>query len=314
MEIKRDVPMAQISHYKIGGPASYFCEAMDAEEIAEGLKFFNDNFGSDTKKLFIMGAGTNVLFADEGFNGLVMKIAPDYIVLEEGDILRAGAGTKFEDIVQFAIENGLEGFEWAGGLPGLLGGAVRGNAGAFGGETKDNLIEAKSIKISEPDNIIMRNNAECRFGYRTSIFKENADEIIIETSFALKAGNREKLALDAASHAEYRIKNQPLDYPSAGSTFKNVPLEAIPDKGYDFSAVIKKDPFAVVPVAYLLSEAGMKGTRIGGAEMSFKHPNFIINVGEAKSEDVISIIKLAKEKVFEKFGVKIEEEIQIVKN
>jgi UDP-N-acetylmuramate dehydrogenase len=308
MLFQQNIPLSQYTSYKIGGPAKYFAEAENIAEIREALDFWK----KEKCSLIILGGGNNVLFSDEGFPGLVLKISLKSLEIN-GDEIKAESGVEFSDMVDLAAKNSLTGLEWAGGLPGTIGGAVFGNAGAFKEETKDSVIEVKSIRLDDPNRIIVRDNQACAFGYRTSIFKQKKDEIIIEVVFELKPGNKEEIKKTMQEHIQYRIARQPLEYPSAGSVFKNIKLEDVPEKFLEeFKPVVKTDPFPVVPVAYLLSEAGLKGSRSGGAMISEKHPNFIINTGDAKRRDVLDLIALAKETIKNKFGIFLEEEIQII--
>jgi UDP-N-acetylmuramate dehydrogenase len=308
MLLQENIPLKDYTSYKIGGPARYFVEAENVAEIKEALDFWK----KENCPLIILGGGNNILFSDKGFSGLVLKISLKSMEAQDIEI-RASSGVKFSDVVDVAAENSLRGLEWAGGLPGTVGGAVFGNAGAFGGEMKDSVVEVKSIDIRDPYVVITRSNSQCAFGYRTSIFKQIKNEIILEIVLRLEKGDKEGVAKLIKKHIAYRINKQPLDYPSAGSVFKNIKLEDVPEKiRGEFQEVVKTDPFPVVPVAYLLSEAGLKGSRSGGAMISEKHPNFIINTGGAFASDVLNLIELAKKTVREKFGIDLEEEIRII--
>jgi UDP-N-acetylmuramate dehydrogenase len=308
MLLQENIFLKDYTSYKIGGPARYFMEAGSVAEIKEALDFWR----KENCPLIILGGGNNILFADKGFSGLVLKTSLKSLETQ-GVEIRASSGVKFSDVVDLAAENNLQGLEWAGGLPGTIGGAVFGNAGAFGGEMKDSVVEVKSIDIRNPRVVITRNNGQCAFGYRTSVFKQIKNEIILEIVLRLEKGDKEEIMKLIKEHIAYRINKQPLDYPSAGSVFKNIKLEDVPEKiRGEFQKVVKTDPFPVVPVAYLLNEAGLKGSRSGGAMISEKHPNFIINTGGAFASDVLNLIELAKKTVREKFGIELQEEIQII--
>jgi UDP-N-acetylmuramate dehydrogenase len=239
-------------------------------------------------------------------------------------LLKVGAGESIPQFLNFLVSHGLSGFEWAGGLPGTVGGAIRGNAGAFGGETKDAVAEVVSLDISgRTPKLIKRNNKQCRFGYRNSIFKmrdlnlRTSDvqsigpkEIVLEVVFQLKRGDKQAIKEAIEEKIRYREERQPLDYPNIGSIFKNVDLHRVPKKlRASLAHVIKKDPFPVVPTAYLISESGLKGIVCGGAMVSPKHPNFIINALGAQADDVKKLISLVKSEVYGKFKIKLEEEI-----
>jgi UDP-N-acetylmuramate dehydrogenase len=304
---QKDVPLAQFSSYRIGGPARVYCEAKTEEAVREAIAEAQRN----RWRLFVLGGGTNLLIDDHGFDGLVLR--PHLRLLEaEGTRVRVGAGVLVAELLEFLVERGLAGLEWAGGLPGTVGGAVRGNAGAFGGEIKDVAAEVRSLDI-ETLETITRANADCGFGYRNSLFKARPREIILSATFALRQGDASEIARVIGERKQYRRNRHPLEYPNIGSIFKNVDLKRVPESVRELCArVIKVDPFPVVPTAFLLSEAGLKGRRCGGAMISAKHPNFIVNVDHAHSGDVRALVTEAKETIRDRFGVELEEEIQYV--
>ncbi len=305
---KENVPLSEISSYKIGGPARYFFEAKSAGELKSAVE--------EAKKrnldFFIIGSGTNLLLSDEGYPGLAIKMAISFIE-SSGNEISVGAGALMADLVSFSIKNNLSGLEWAGGLPGTVGGAIRGNAGAFGGEIKDTLKKVKSFDTATLEEK-ERSAAECEFGYRYSIFKNPSNkEIILSASFDFKTGDGKEIEKSINEKIAHRKERQPLEYPNAGSIFKNVDLKKIPAEHLArFEGKIKKDPFPVVPTAFIISEAGLKGISSGGAMISTKHPNFIVNMSNATALDVKNLINLAKKEVKNKFGIELEEEIIFV--
>jgi UDP-N-acetylmuramate dehydrogenase len=309
---KQNVPLKDYSRYKIGGPAAYFLEVSTKDEVIKGLKEWrkiSEGLPEEKRKIFILGGGTNILFSDEGFDGLVFKNSIDGIELAENRAT-AGAGSLVVSLLDFCIENSLSGLEWAGGLPGAVGGAVRGNAGAFGGEIKDNILEVVSIDL-ETFQEIKRNNKECEFSYRTSIFKTRAkNELIVSATFNLSKGDKEEIKNKVLEKAEFRKIKQPLDYPNIGSIFKNVPFDIVP-KQYkeELSQHIKNDPFPVVPTAKIIYLAGLKGRRVGNVAVSDKHTNFIVNLGNGRATDVKELIEIIKVAVRKKFQIELEEEI-----
>lgn len=308
---EENVILNRYSNYKIGGRARYFYIARSIEDLERAI----GEARRIKAPIFILGGGTNLLISDEGFAGLVLK--QNVQTLEaEGEQVRVGAGVLMSELLNFAAERGLAGLEWAGGLPGTVGGAIRGNAGAFGGETKDIVAEITSLDVSgSQPKLIRRANPEARFGYRTSIYKqEDGKEIIVEATFNLKKGDAGIIRAGMDDKIRYRLERHPLDYPNIGSTFKNVDLKLAPEKvRLEVAHAVKKDPFPLIPTAYLLSEAGLKGVSYGGAMFSPKHPNFIVNVMEARATDVKKLIDLAKATVSEKFEIELEEEIIYVK-
>lgn len=312
MILSQNIPLKKFSSFNIGGNASYFYEFNSKEDLRSVLLQWRD-LGREVNNIFVLGSGTNILFSDDGFDGLVMKNNIKFIK-REGNIVNVGGGTLISDLVNFCTQNSLSGLEWAGGLPGTVGGAIRGNAGAFLGDTAQNIQEVESIDI---DNLKIktRNKDQCRFDYRQSIFKQGVEkkEIILSAKFKLKKGDREEIKSKTQERVDYRIDRHPLDLPNIGSTFKNVPLSRVSQKvKEEFSGSIKPDPFPVIPVAKLLIGVGLKGKIIGGAMFSEKHPNFIVNFKNAKAQDVLGLVSLAKKEIKEKYNIDLEEEIMIV--
>jgi len=347
MVVRRNASLKDLTSFHIGGPADYLCEVQNIEDIKEVLRIAREN----SVPFFVLGGGTNMLISDGGFHGVVIKPKFDFIENSPGGV-KVGAGVLMNDLLDFCSREGLSGLEWAGGLPGTLGGAIRGNAGCFGGEIKDAVQEVMSFD-TEGGKIVRRNNKECEFAYRNSVFKSSGGplpsrlglrshsgeggsglrhreggppprrsglrhrkggrEIILEAVLRLEKGNRGAIAKAIEEKMAYRTSRYPLEYPSAGSMFKNVDIKAAPRATVEFAkAKIKNDPFPVIPVAYLISEAGLKGRMVGGAVVSTKHPNFIVNTGQATAEDVRDLIKIVKREVARRFGVELEEEISIL--
>lgn len=312
MILQKSISLASVSNYKIGGPADYFFQFDNVKNLKSALSEYKE-IDPSLKSIFILGDGTNVLFSDDGFRGLVLKNSISGIEVEN-DTVKVFAGELFIDLVSFAVDNSLSGLEWAGGLPGTVGGGIRGNAGAFGGEVKDNLIDVESLNVDNFE-IRKRNNPECQFGYRQSVFKsgEAKREIILSAKFELSPGNHEEIKENTKMRFDYRVEKHPLDHPNIGSTFKNIPVGSVPaDVLQEFDHSIKQDPFPVLPVAKLIASTDLVGKQIGGAQISTKHPNFIVNLGNAKASDVLSLIDLVKKEIKEKYRVDLEEEIMIV--
>ncbi|MBM3206719.1 MAG: UDP-N-acetylmuramate dehydrogenase, partial [Candidatus Staskawiczbacteria bacterium] len=253
----------------------------------------------------------NLIVLDNGVKGLVIKNKIEKpILLKKDNIVEASTGAFLGKVVDFAIKNSLKGVEWAGGLPGTFGGAIRGNAGAFGGEIKDSVFYVEALD----NNLKLRklNNKECNFSYRSSIFKEK-NWTILSARIKLAKGDKKELGVIAKSRIEYRKEKHPLEYPNAGSVFKNVSFEKIPEKFKDiFKDKVKQDPFPIVPAAWFIIGAELSGRKIGGAQISKKHSNYIVNLGGANAQDVLSLIDLAKSEVNKKYGIILETEVQII--
>ena len=284
--LKQNIILAKYTTYKIGGPADYFISIKNYEELKKALRFAEDN----SLPIFILAGGSNVLFSDDGFRGLVIKIDNKELNVNSNEIT-AGAGVLMNDLVSQSIENNLADLEWAGGLPGTIGGAIRGNAGCFGGEIKDIVKEVAALTYG--GEIKLYKNEDCCFNYRDSIFKHNK-EIIMSAVFKLRPGNRENLKATAFDHIKYRQMKYRI--PSCGSVFKNCFLE----------------DGSVLSVGALIEACGLVGKTIGGARITEEHANIIHNFNNAKATDVLDLINLAKEKTKKEFGVELEEEVQLV--
>lgn len=305
--IKENVNLGEMTTFKFGGDARYFAVVDNESEVKEAVSFaLNKDL-----PIFIFAGGSNLIVSSNGFNGLVIK--PNFKLLETDDkFIRCGSAVTMKELVDESIERSLKGLEWAGGLPGTVGGAVRGNAGAFGGEIKDSVVSVESIDL-KTDNLLVRDNSECQFIYRGSYFKTNPGELIITVKFELSAGNKSELRAIADDHIRYRHEKHPMDAPNSGSIFKNTPLERVKDKYIEqFKDVVKNDPFPVIPTAKIIADAGLAGRTVGRAQISTKHTNYIINTGEATAEDVVQLIDEAKQVVRDKFEIELEVEPELL--
>lgn len=283
-KIKVNESMKKHTSFKVGGNAKYFITATQVEDIKNVLKLAKE----EKIKLFILGNGSNVLFKEEEYNGIVLQIKLDDMQIEN-DRLIIEAGVKNAIIARKLLETELSGFEFAAGIPGTIGGAIRMNAGAYGGEMKDIVISVTYLDY-ETLQIKEITNEECNFSYRHSIFGENKN-VIISTTLKLQKSNKEEIESKMNEYMQSRKEKQPLEYPSAGSTFK---------RGKDFIT------------AKLIDECGLKGYTIGGAQVSEKHAGFIINKDNATATDIIELIEYVKKTVYEKTGKYIDLEIEII--
>ncbi|MDX1536054.1 MAG: UDP-N-acetylmuramate dehydrogenase [Candidatus Spechtbacterales bacterium] len=307
MQIEENVQLAPYTTYKIGGPARYFVACKTAQDISEAISWAKEN----NQSYFVLGGGSNILVSDEGYNGLVISIQnTGYEV--NGTTLEAGAGASMHVLVAETTDNSLEGLDWAGGLPGQLGGAIRGNAGAFGGEMKDVITEVHAV--SEDGKVKTFTADECEFEYRTSFFKKNPEWIIISAKMDLKKGDREKLVGRVAELVEWRRTKHPMQYGNSGSIFKRYSVGQIPVSIFEkYPHITRAMRDGQIASAFFIDEAGLKLKKIGGAQVSDKHPNFIINEsGTARAEDVIMLISTVKSSVLHQFGILLEEEIKFL--
>ena len=280
-------PMSKHTTFKIGGNADIFVKVDSLEKVQYILKLSKEK----NIPLFIIGNGSNLLVKDEGIRGIVLKLELNEInILEKDDKVKvlAGSGVKLAQLAQVLLKKSIKGFEFASGIPGTIGGAIRMNAGAYGAEMKDIVYETTFLDYD--GNIHNISNEEHNFEYRNSRFsKENT--IILSTTFILEKGNFEEIKNKMDEYSKSRKEKQPIGIPNAGSTFK---------RGNDFIT------------AKLIDDCCLKGYKIGGAEVSTIHAGFIVNTGNATFEDVINLVNYVKEKVYEKFNKEIELEIQIV--
>ena len=286
-QVKLDEPMKKHTNFKIGGNADIFITAKKNDEILTVLKLAKEN----DVKLTILGNGSNVLVSDEGIRGVVLKISIPGIDIKkekESAIITVGAGEPLGKVAYTLLNEEIAGFEFASGIPGTMGGAIRMNAGAYGGEMKDCIKNV--IYIDENGNLQSLSNKECDFSYRHSIFFDRP-WIIVNAELELPYGNKQEIKEKIDEYAKSRREKQPINFPSAGSTFK---------RGTDFIT------------AKLIDEAGLKGYSIGGAEVSSKHAGFIINKGNATAKDILELIEYVKHEVEEKLGKQIELEIEIL--
>jgi len=281
--IKKNVLLRDYTAFKIGGSAKYFFTANNKEDLIKAILL--------AKKLklpfFIFGGGSNLLVSDEGFEGLTIKVQSSDFEVRSCEIFTE-AGVLLNQLVIIALKNNLTGLEWAAGIPGTVGGAIFGNAGAFGKSIGD-LIEEVEVLDSESEKIKILGNKDCKFSYRNSLFKKNKNLIILSAIFQLKKEKKSEIERKIKEYLDYRRETQPLNFPSAGSVFKN-PL--------GFSA------------GDLIEKSGLKGKKIGDVKISEKHANFILNLEKGRARDVIELIKLIKKEVKNKFGIALEEEIQ----
>ena len=283
-KIKTDENMSKHTSFKAGGKAKFFVKASSLDDIKNVLKISKEN----NIPLFILGNGSNVLFKDEGFDGIVLKIELDDIRIENEKVALE-AGAKNAIAARKIFDNCLQGFEFMAGIPGTIGGAIRMNAGAYGGEIKD-LVESVTYLDYDTFEIKTINNKDCDFSYRHSIFCNNKN-IILNAILKLSKGNKEEINSKMNEYAKSRKEKQPLEYPSAGSTFK---------RGEDFIT------------AKLIDECGLKGYQIGGAQVSEKHAGFFINKDNATATDILQLIEHVKKVIYENTGKEIKLEIEII--
>jgi UDP-N-acetylmuramate dehydrogenase len=322
MKIQEYISLAPLTIFKIGGTARYFCKVVNHDELKEAVAFAK----AKSIPFVVLGAGSNVLIADAGYQGLVIKMNMRNLSVE-GTHISADAGASMAHVVAASINAGLSGFEWGVGVPGTIGGSVRGNAGCYGSEMKD-ATESILVFNSSTGALQTFTNADAKFNYRESIFKLRPELIIVSAVLLLHTGNTQESRAKIAHYSRARISDavqasgrtgsQEIGKNTAGSTFKNVVLS--PEQKVQLlkqfpqlaDVFVSSPDSLVLPAGFLIDIAGLKGTRIGGSVISHKHANFIINDGSARAQDVIDIIHLVKEKIYKKFTILLEEEIQCI--
>ncbi len=284
IKVKKDESMNLHTTFKTGGNASFFVEPSSAEETAETVKLLKEL----SLPYVIIGNGSNLLVSDKGYKGFVIKLGKSFSeITAADDTITAEAGASLSGVAAAALREGLSGFEFAAGIPGSVGGGVCMNAGAYGGELKDVITNVTVIKDEE---IIALENKECNFDYRSSrIMQEGM--IVLKAEFKLEKGDRALISEKMNDFAKRRSDKQPLNYPSAGSTFKR-------PEGY----------FA----GKLIEDTGLRGFSVGGAQVSEKHCGFIINKGGATSSEIYSLICEVQKRVFDKFGVELQREVRLI--
>lgn len=275
-------PMSRHTTFRAGGEAACLIKVQNAEQLSKLLRFLNQS----EREYFVLGNGSNLLVGDKGYEGVIMQLAGEFgTVSTNGTLLKAGAGVPLSKAARAAAEAGLSGLEFASGIPGSVGGAVVMNAGAYGGEMRQ-IAECVEV-MDQEGNVLELDNGTMEFGYRTSVVR-NRPFVVLNAAFRLTEGEKDKILEKMQELALKRKEKQPLEYPSAGSTFKR-------PEGY----------FA----GKLIMDAGMRGFRIGGAQVSEKHCGFIVNSGNASAADISELIEEVQERVKEKFGVVLETEV-----
>lgn len=278
-------PMKKHTTFRIGGPADYYLCPHSTEELQKILQICREN----KLEFFILGNGSNLLVSDKGYRGVVIQLWKNFSDIEtEDNTITVKAGALLSKVAAEALEESLTGMEFASGIPGTMGGAVMMNAGAYGGEMKDIIREV--TVLTREGELLTLSKEEMNFGYRTSVVKEKG-YVVISAELQLRKGDREEIRKVMDELKERRVTKQPLDMPSAGSTFKR-------PEGY----------FA----GKLIMDAGLRGFSVGGAQISEKHCGFVVNKGDATATDVLGLIGEVQKRVQEKFGVALEPEVKFL--
>jgi UDP-N-acetylmuramate dehydrogenase len=277
-----DEPMSKYTSMRVGGPADYYLEPADKLDLVEIIRYFQKN----NFPYLMLGRGSNLLFSDEGLRGAAINLEACLSTMRlEDDLVIAEAGVHMAKFVDFCIQKSLAGVEMLAGIPGSVGGAVVMNAGAHGGEISDHLVEVEILRNSEIQTV---KKEDAQLAYRQSGF---GHDIVLSASFRLPKGNKEELMARRREMILKRNVTQPLSLPNSGSMFKNPPGNH---------------------AAKLIEQAGLKGKRVGNAQISEKHANFIVNLGGAKASDIATLVDLARRTVYQNAGVLLELEVKFI--
>jgi len=300
--IDKDVFLKDYNTFRIGGKTKYFTKISSKDKLIKTLNWAKENF----LPIFILGNGSNILFSDKKYQGIIIKIENSKIKKINKKTIVVGAGMMLVELLQTFLNKGLSGLEWANGIPATVGGVVFSNAGGFGYEFGKFVKKVRAIDLKTGKEKIY-SQSDCNFKYRNSIFKKNK-EIIWEVELFMKKGDKEKIREKTKDYWQYKLKNGLFKYPSAGSIFKNLFAKNVLLK-YRKGATIKKGK---ISTGWFIEECNLKGKKYGGAMISNFHANVIFNIKNAKASDVLYLINLCKKKVYKKFKIKLEEEIIIV--
>lgn len=285
VRVARKVPLSSVTSFGVGGPA----DALIVADTQNGLQNVLVTLGREGARWFVLGAGTNVIFEDSGFRGVVLKLGSGFADIsgEETGVL-AGASASWSDLLSYCAESGLAGLEKTAGIPGTIGGAVSGNAGAFGATAGDRVEWVRGVNASGEEGRIRA--GDIGFSYRHAGFPEGF--VLTQVALSMEAGDRQALLSAMDEIVSRRKEKQPLDQPSAGSIFKN------PEGG---------------KAGRLIEEAGLKGRSVGAAQVSPKHANFIVNTGGATAKDVLTLIDVVREEVLKRFSIELALEVKVVR-
>ncbi len=278
-----DEPMKKHTTFRVGGNADYFVMPQNPEEVKNIVALCKEA----QMPYYILGNGSNLLVGDKGYRGVIIQIYKEMNCIQiDGDKVKAQAGALLSRVGTMALEAELSGFEFAAGIPGTVGGAVVMNAGAYGGEMKDIIVSA--TVLTQDGDIITINKEDLELGYRTSVIAKKG-YVVLEAEYQLQKGDKEAIRTRMDELKVQRVTKQPLEYPSAGSTFKR-------PEGY----------FA----GKLIQDAGLRGFQVGGAQVSEKHCGFVINKDQATAADIQELMRQVSDKVMQEFGVKLEPEVK----
>lgn len=304
-ELLIDESLSKYTTYKIGGTTKYLLRPTSIDNLVSALKYLE----SEKVSYFILGNGSNLIIKDDYYDGVVIKVdlLKKFKIDEENLVLDAEAGVFLPLISNKLAKMGYSAFEWAGGLPGTVGGSIYGNAEAYKVPISDVLLD---VTVFQNGEIKVYKKEDIKFEYRKSQFKKMKDVVILSARFKLEKKDEKELDEIMKKRAKKRLDTQPLEFPSAGSVFRNPHIDKYEKEAKKYNIPVNENGF--ISSGYLIEHCGLKGKRIGGAMVSEKHANFILNVDNATSDDVINLMNLIKQTVKEKYEIELKSEQQII--
>lgn len=308
MKFKENEVLAHHCTFRIGGPAKLFVEVGSVAELVEAF----EHAEREHLPIFVFSGGSNVLFSDVGFPGIAVKISIKGVQLRRDGSVSVGAGERLGDVVAACCEAGLSGIERLSGVPGSVGGAIRGNAGAFGTEMRQTVVSVKAFH-RRTGEVKEFGAGECEFGYRMSVFKRNPDLIVLSAELRLSPGHDAVSLCGIVDDVNgQREAKHPQDVLSAGSFFMN-PVVTDQDLRDEFTRDAGKPPKDDrLPAGWLIDQVGLRGRTIGHAKISEIHPNYILNTGGATAEEVLTLVSIVKQKIRDELNVQMHEEVQFI--
>lgn len=313
------VRLSALTSYRIGGSADMILEVTSVSAMCDALAYLQRHTPS---AILPLGVGSNVLAPDDGYRGAILWLRPGSggCIYHGDGYVSAYTGTSVDQLIHYTLEHRLSGLAWAGGLPGSVGGAIRGNAGAFGSEIGDSVVAVHAIDMRQPSlGVRILKREACQFAYRDSLFKHERNLLIVSADFALLPASDRELGAQRGLYqrnVSYRARHHPIDFPSCGSVFKNITdatlIERVLAVWPDLERTVGSSWHGKIPMGYVIGRLGFAGYRVGGAQVSERHANYIANLGHARAADVTAIIAAIRERCMATLGIAAELEVEVV--
>jgi len=299
-KVKLNEPMSKHTTFRIGGLAKYFVIVDSTDKLVELLNYLS----GEGVEYYILGGGSNILFQDDEYDGVVIKVKSHNLKISVQTI-EVESGVLLGQVMGLAMQNELTGMEWSAGIPGTIGGAVRGNAGAYGQSTSDSL---QKVEVWKDGEVVEFTKDECKFFYRGSIFKKDKNLVVLRAWFKFNPGDKKEILKKVQEIIKGRQGKFPPS-PSAGCFFTNVELKDWTGDKTELPPLFVER--GKVPAGWIIDQLDFKGKELGGASVGTEHCNFIVNKNDATQADVVNLMEKIKEKVYNKFGVELQTEVEI---